>query len=169
MVLTFLPARTSRLLRFAFHSDEWEEAGSSIVLRDRSSTTWFQTGDKVLVIDDVEKMHTSLKGRRGTVIETWEKCEVDPTCCCAEQVDPGMAVRVQFQGSLEEGDRLDNATFFDHYFAEAELLKVDSLCETNPAPFDGMSCVDFKLGQLAHGGQLPRSIFSYEPEQSPEG
>jgi len=62
---------------------------SLIVMRDASASYWFQVGDSVRVMEDVQKAGVSLKGRVGTVCETWEKCDVDPTCCCAEQVDVG--------------------------------------------------------------------------------
>jgi hypothetical protein len=103
-------------------------------MRDRSSSYWFNVGDVVEVVaDDVTKSGVgNLKGKVGTVIETWEKCDVDPTCCCAEQVDVNMAVRVEFvlgQG----GDDHDEAVTlqssvanpkFQHYFAESEIAKL---------------------------------------------
>jgi len=46
---------------------------------DHSSATRFKVGDSVVVIDDVMKMGRNLKGLDGTVVETWEKCDVDPT------------------------------------------------------------------------------------------
>jgi hypothetical protein len=46
---------------------------------DHSSATRFQIGDTVKVVEDVMKMGRNLKGLDGIVIETWEKCEVDPT------------------------------------------------------------------------------------------
>ena len=97
----------------------------TISRRDASASYWFQLGDTVKVVaDDVEKAGTNLRDRVGTVIETWEKCDVDPTCCCAEQVDVNMAVRVKFD------DKDDNAsseedTSFTYYFAEEELDKAD--------------------------------------------
>ena len=138
-------------------------------MRDHSASTWFQPGDAVQVAADVEKMRVNLKGRRGTVLETWEKCEVDPTCCCAEQVDPGMAVRVEFPGSLNDNSG-DLSTSFEHYFAEEELTKVIEQQPNNSKetqPFDGMSCVAFKLDHLSQGGQKPRELFSFVPEQAP--
>lgn len=96
---------------------------SRLILHDRSATTWFTTGDSVLVTEDVMKNGENIRGSRGRVIETWEKCEVDPTCCCAEQVDPNMAVRVEFHSSATS---TVDATTFTHYFAEAELLKVEN-------------------------------------------
>eukprot|EP00956_Cyclotella_meneghiniana_P031067 scaffold80492_cov75-Cyclotella_meneghiniana.AAC.1 len=40
-------------------------------------------------------MGRNLKGLDGIVVETWEKCDVDPTCCCAEWVDEGLSVQNQ--------------------------------------------------------------------------
>mmetsp|Transcript_7585 Transcript_7585/g.16380 ORF Transcript_7585/g.16380 Transcript_7585/m.16380 type:complete len:292 (-) Transcript_7585:346-1221(-) len=85
-------------------------------MRDRSASYWFSVGDRVRVVEDVVCSSSSvsglgsnsnnskfnLKGRVGTVVETWEKCDVDPTCCCAEQVDTDMAVRVAFYNNKEE-------------------------------------------------------------------
>lgn len=89
---------------------------SMLTMRDRSSSYWFSVGQRVRVVEDVWRgssftspsistsistspsasQRENLKGRTGTVVETWEKCDVDPTCCCAEQVDTNMAVRVEF-------------------------------------------------------------------------
>jgi hypothetical protein len=133
-----------------------------LTMRDLSATYWFQIGEAVLVVGDVVKANHNLRGRQGVVTETWEKCDVDPTCCCAEQVDLGMAVRVYFMGS--EKDAKDGGSF-EHYFAEDELVKMnvnDSEMLSVPVAFDGMSCRAFKLEQLQIG-QKPRSIASFEP------
>ena len=130
-------------------------------MRDASASYWFRIGDRVQVMDDVVKGGTNLRGICGTVVETWEKCDVDPTCCCAEQVDTGMAVRVEFS---------DDATgSLQHYFAETELLKLrddDANDDKSILPFDGMSCTAFKLEQLQVGLNMPRSIASFVPFQS---
>jgi hypothetical protein len=89
-----------------------------MAMRDMSASYWFQVGDRVRVVEDVYKSNANLKGRVGKVCETWEKCDVDPTCCCAEQVDVGMSVRVVFDDS-QNGERLE------HYFAETELTKAE--------------------------------------------
>jgi hypothetical protein len=95
-----------------------------LVMKDRSSSYWFQVGDCVRVVSpDVQKSGVNLYHRVGKVMETWEKCDIDPTCCCAEQVDPNMAVRVEFIGKLSEDSEHTNETF-DHYFAESELDKI---------------------------------------------
>ena len=64
------------------------------------------------------------------------KCDVDPTCCCAEFVDESYAVNVRFVGSLDDdcGDGEDGTSqeeesvvendSFTSYFAEAEIVKV---------------------------------------------
>lgn len=123
--------------------------GHLLSMRDSSASYWFQVGDRVRVIENVLKNGDNnngwnLKGMDGIVMETWEKCDVDPTCCCAEQVDTGMAVRVEFTPrnstlSLEEHgtmsslpgmanatnpDSAGNGSVFFHYFAENELVKV---------------------------------------------
>jgi hypothetical protein len=96
-------------------------------MHDRSSANWFTVGDSVRVIESVPKGQMELKGRVGTVIQTWEKCDVDPTCCCAEFVDDVFAVRVRFDTSheisrLKEGDQEGE---FMHYFAEREIVKIN--------------------------------------------
>lgn len=92
-------------------------------MRDKSSSYWFTIGDTVKVIaEDVVKAGVNLQGRTGIVKETWEKCDVDPTCCCAEQVDENMAVRVEFKSVVD--DPLVAQMSFTHYFAEEELQKV---------------------------------------------
>ena len=105
--------------------------GTTLSMTDRSSANWFQVGDTVRVVESVPKGQVDLKGRVGTVIETWEKCDVDPTCCCAEFVDDSFAVRVRF-GKRHENEKEDNSLElkdyqeqeFKHYFAEREIVKV---------------------------------------------
>ena len=135
---------------------------SSMVMRDASASYWFQVGDSVRVVaDDVEKAGFNLQNRVGRVVETWEKCDVDPTCCCAEQVDINMAVRVEFQGT--EADETKAGTSFMHYFAEEELVKTEGEATANALPFDGMSCTAFKMDVLQSASQKPRGIASWEP------
>lgn len=134
-----------------------------LTMRDASSAYWFNVGDSVRVVDDVIKAGANLNGRTGTVIERWEKCDVDPTCCCAEQVDRGMAVLVEFPGSGDDGP-------FLHYFAEEELVIVKhDAKETNNSkdetPFDGMSCKAFKLQHLQMGEQAKR-IAAFEESRN---
>jgi hypothetical protein len=155
---------------------------STLRMRDASASYWFKVGDAVRVVDDVCKASKTLRDGFGVVVETWEKCDVDPTCCCAEQVDIGMAVRVEFSKAmntnnaplLEIFSSIDSESFM-HYFAEEELLKVsdqdaqtENKASTQDAPFDGMSCVAFKLEQL-ESHQKPRRIASFEPVRLDEG
>jgi hypothetical protein len=115
-----------------------------------------------------------LKSRIGVVTQTWEKCDVDPTCCCAEFVDDNYAVQVKFTGPLDpEKSRSDGLiqdidTFF-HYFNENELTKVeeeDSFASSSVSvAFDGMSCTAFKLDQLKMGEQAQR-ITAFETSKN---
>lgn len=133
-------------------------------MRDASSAYWFNAGDSVRVVDDVMKAGANLNGRTGTVVQTWEKCDVDPACCCAEQVDLGMAVRVEFRG---DGGKES----FLHYFAENELVivKDDPTERSNSynqeVPFDGMSCKAFKLQHMKMGEQAKR-IAAFEQSRT---
>lgn len=119
-------------------------------MKDRSAAYWFTVGDSVAVVGDVIKAGCNVKGRHGKVLDTWEKCDVDPTCCCAEWVDTGMSIRVEFQGTASDENGQGS---FVHYFAEEELLKIQKEIVTQVSvdtlPFDGMSCKAFKLEQLA--------------------
>lgn len=147
-----------------------------LTMRDTSASYWFHVGDSVRVIEPVIKAGHNLQGRRGVVMETWQKCSVDPTCCCAEQVDKNMAVRVEFSGS--EDDANDTGSF-THFFAEEELVTVADdddeapkvkeasfsslsppLYDESPTAFDGMSCKAFKLAQLQIVSSKPRRIGS---------
>lgn len=91
-------------------------------MRDLSASYWFTAGDAVRVVSSVPKASYELQGRIGRVVATWEKCDVDPTCCCAEQVDTNYAVRVEFPGSVEDSEK-EGESFY-HYFAEDEITKV---------------------------------------------
>ena len=135
-------------------------------MRDTSASYWFQVGDRVRVVEDVLKAGVNLRGRCGRVLETREKCTVDPTCCCAEQVDTGMAVRVELEAAVTNTSSSDESTSLQHYFAEDELVKVVEKSETaaEQVPFDGMSCVAFKLEQLKSSSQ-PRGLAFYDPTQ----
>jgi len=134
-------------------------------MRDRSSANWFNVGDSVRVVDDVMKAGTNLRGRVGTVIETWEKCDVDPTCCCAENVDEAMNVHVKFIPTDSEMEG------FVHYFAESELLQIKddddntATSDNNDLPFDGLSCTAFKLQQL-QGGEQAQRIAAFEASKA---
>ena len=155
-------------------------------MKDLSSAYWFNVGDNVQVTSSVTKAGIDLKGRVGEVIQTWEKCEVDPTCCCAEFVDDNFAVTVKFQGTCRlepttgtgsEDGFIKGVDTFTHYFNEEELLKVndrkdedthtkkDTSDELSSVAFDGLSCKAFKLDQLKMGQQAQR-IAAYEASQS---
>jgi hypothetical protein len=159
--------------------------GSGLMtMKDQSIAYWFKVGDEVQVVEDVyrggsggnaRKQRQNVKGLTGTVTATFEKCDVDPTCCCAEFVDRDMAVTVLFPAASQlkskEQDDDDggwDGQDFTYYFAEEELKKVvrpiTKPDDNNPIPFDGMSCTDFKLQKLQEAGSnKPRRIASYEP------
>jgi hypothetical protein len=105
--------------------------GNLLQMKDASCSYWFHVGDAVQVATSVEKAGVDLKGRVGTVTETWEKCSVDPTCCCAEFVDENFAVTVMFEGKLDSenlsqtGLILEIEQHFTHHFNEDELVKVE--------------------------------------------
>jgi len=129
-----------------------------ILMRDHSSAYWFCPGDRVQVVEDVFKgQQQNLKGLIGTVLQTFEKCEVDPTCCCAEFVDRSMAVTVEFSMRSLGNEDYNKVSFvtsdswwdgepFLYYFAEEELNKLTDLADS--VAFDGMSCTEFKLEKL---------------------
>lgn len=110
------------------------------------------------VVEDVFKgQRQNLKGLIGTVLQTFEKCEVDPTCCCAEFVDRSMAVTVEFSMRSLGNEDYNKVSFltsdswwdgepFLYYFAEEELNKLTDLADS--VAFDGLSCTEFKLKQL---------------------
>lgn len=148
---------------------------TSLLMGDHSSATLFQVGDTVQVNDDVLKAGKNLKGLKGTVIETWEKCDVDPTCCCAEWVDEGLSVHVRFEVEVVQNqnpsqvDHVDGEPsvslllandVFVHYFAESELIKTkkeeERTIKESTVAFDGLSCMAFKLDKLKMGGQAQR-------------
>ena len=57
-----------------------------LAMKDASMVTQFAEGDLVRVAcPKVARKGSKLGGLHGRVVETWEKCEVDPTCCCAER------------------------------------------------------------------------------------
>mmetsp|Transcript_24675 Transcript_24675/g.52607 ORF Transcript_24675/g.52607 Transcript_24675/m.52607 type:complete len:223 (+) Transcript_24675:85-753(+) len=135
-------------------------SATRVYMGDHSSATLFLIGDTVKVVEDVMKAGKNLKGRTGTVIETWEKCEVDPTCCCAEWVDEGLSVHVKFDVNGEDENVLFGNDTFVHYFAESELQEE----KQTQVPFDGMSCKSFKLDRLRMGKQAKR-IAAFEESQ----
>jgi hypothetical protein len=138
----------------------WSSSSSSmstttatLVMRDKSASYWFQAGDTVRVVENVYmgggKHRENLRGRVGTVLQTWEKCNVDPTCCCAEQVNPEMAVHVQFLSSSgcsqesskqetgKNGENEDDSSLsFTYYFSEEELVQVNTEKEGTVQKYD---------------------------------
>ena len=94
---------------------------SIITMRDHSSSYWFSPGDNVEVIEDVFKAGYNLRGRVGVVTQSWEKCDVDPTCCCAEQVERDLAVFIRFLGTESNSNEQGS---FEFGFNESEIQKI---------------------------------------------
>lgn len=93
---------------------------TGIFMRDSSSVTWFRDGDRVRVAASIAVNGIDLKGQEGVCVDVWEKCEVDPHCCCAELAEEMVAVTVHFAHL--------NITY---YFAEDELQRAPSANRTN--------------------------------------
>ena len=74
-----------------------------LVMKDGSTASgYFNVGDIICV--DADVFHLSADGKKfsskglvGTVVEIWEKCEVDPHCCCAELAHDA-PFKVEFKG-----------------------------------------------------------------------
>eukprot|EP00569_Conticribra_weissflogii_P018174 CAMPEP_0171448570 /NCGR_PEP_ID=MMETSP0881-20121228/39683_1 /TAXON_ID=67004 /ORGANISM="Thalassiosira weissflogii, Strain CCMP1336" /LENGTH=227 /DNA_ID=CAMNT_0011973001 /DNA_START=29 /DNA_END=711 /DNA_ORIENTATION=+ len=124
VLVTLILCSNRFLLRTQTLNRPSPKRSSSCYMGDHSSATVFEVGDSVTVVEDVMKAGRNLRGLSGEVIETWEKCDVDPTvssdfspnfivvdlvqtcngelvfslnrCCCAEWVDDGLSVHVKF-------------------------------------------------------------------------
>ena len=80
------------------------ESRSSIIMKDSSTASvYFSIGNKVRIVKDV--FHTphnmtsfSSLGMEGVICSVWDKCEVDPFCCCAELAYDA-PIEVKFAGS----------------------------------------------------------------------
>jgi hypothetical protein len=94
-------------------------------MRDGSTAAvFFELGDSVKVVSEVlhrpnHRPAFTSKGLVGKVVSLWEKCEVDPHCCCAEQAFDA-PIEVEFENDLyyEEKRR------WTGHFAADELEKV---------------------------------------------
>ena len=47
--------------------------------------------------------NVNMKGMQGKVVYAWEKCEVDPTCCCAELSMEDASVQVYWPVRVNVG------------------------------------------------------------------
>ena len=95
-------------------------------MRDGSTASvFFAIGDRVKIVKDVWHRPKSLPPFTsiemiGTVCDIWEKCEVDPHCCCAELAFDA-PVQVRFAGSQYDADT-DNWTA---HFALDEICLIE--------------------------------------------
>jgi hypothetical protein len=86
-------------------------------------------GDRVEVTSDVHiKGGVNSIGMQGTVIDTWEICETDPACCCAELTDTGYEVTVKLDHSTSptapSGEQRQPLQRLVGYFNEDEVSVV---------------------------------------------
>jgi len=91
------------------------------MMRDGSTASvFFKVGDRVRISKDVfitdnDGVRLSTRGMTGMITDIWEKCEIDPHCCCAEQafdapfrVDFSSNSSLSFYGLFSE-DEIDRA------------------------------------------------------------
>ena len=96
-----------------------------LFMRDGSTaSTYFDVGDKVRIVMDVwHKPQTqapfSSKDLEGVILSVWQKCEVDPSCCCAELAFDA-PIEVQFQGNQYDA----NARTWTAHFALNEIQRI---------------------------------------------
>lgn len=96
-------------------------------MRDGSTSVgFFNVGDSVRVVSQV--YHKSSKGEsfsskdmEGKIVDIWEKCEVDPHCCCAELAFDA-PIKVSLSG--EDIRRITGEMEFVAQFANDELEKL---------------------------------------------
>jgi hypothetical protein len=100
----------------------------SMFMRDGSTAAvYFQIGDKVKITEDVmhqpkSKPAFSSKGLEGRIKDIWEKCEIDPHCCCAELATDA-PIEVEFENDLYYGTGENNGIWTGHFAAD-EIQKV---------------------------------------------
>mmetsp|Transcript_68872 Transcript_68872/g.164312 ORF Transcript_68872/g.164312 Transcript_68872/m.164312 type:complete len:167 (+) Transcript_68872:20-520(+) len=122
-------AGTTRALGTCFRRPH---GGAAVLMKDHSSVTEFSANDRVEVTAELSTRGGALKGMVGTIVETWEKCEVDPICCCAENGMEEASVEVSFTApemgdafsrfDLSEKERAQGR--FSSFFSAEELSLV---------------------------------------------
>ena len=104
---------------------QYRRTNGDLLMRDGSTAAvFFAIGDKVCVTNDV--IHNpkglpsfSSKGLIGSIKDIWEKCEVDPHCCCAELAFEA-PIEVEFTGSQYD----PSLSKWTGFFAPDEIKKV---------------------------------------------
>ena len=105
---------------------------SILTMRDGSTaSTYFNVGDKVRVVENVWHNPPTLptfssKDLEGIICGVWEKCEVDPSCCCAELAFDA-PIEVQFEGAQYN----EGAASWTAHFAFDEIVRVLDLNEAD--------------------------------------
>ena len=114
---------------FSFYFSQLRRQSRSHITMNDSSTAsvYFQIGNKVRIVKDVIHTPTNMTsfssyGMQGVVCNVWDKCEVDPFCCCAELAYDA-PIEVRFAGSRYD----PNKDSWNAHFAldELETLRDD--------------------------------------------
>jgi hypothetical protein len=105
-------------------------ARRALFMRDGSTASvYFSVGDNVMVKTDVWHQPKRLprfssKGLVGVVVDVWDKCEVDPHCCCAELAFDA-PIEVKFIGKQYDED----SESWTAHFAVDEIERIPALLE----------------------------------------
>ena len=95
-----------------------------IMLDGSTASIYFSIGDRIRVTEDVihkpkESSPFSSKGLIGVVIGIWDKCEVDPHCCCAELAFDA-PIEIRFDNNLYYKEE----NFWTAHFSIDEIQKI---------------------------------------------
>lgn len=106
------------------------DRSSALSMKDSSTAdAYFQVGNRVRVIANVQhnpinSEKFSSYGYEGIVTSVWEKCEVDPHCCCAEMAFDA-PIEVTFtnnKGVTATEDTTEGS--WKAYYALDEIVKI---------------------------------------------
>jgi hypothetical protein len=104
--------------------------GTILLMKDGSTASTYMTvGSRVRVCKDVwhnpvHSMRFNANGLVGTVTSIWDKCEVDPHCCCAELAHEA-PIEVSFATDPSNGAMgMTHSNLWKAQFALDELLCV---------------------------------------------
>lgn len=99
-----------------------------LLMKDSSTASTYMTvGSRVRVCKDVwhnpvHSMRFNANGLVGTVTSIWDKCEVDPHCCCAELAHEA-PIEVSFAADPSNGAMgMTHSNLWKAQFALDELL-----------------------------------------------
>lgn len=95
-----------------------------LLMRDGSTASnYFSVGARVRVVKPVTHRPNAQSsesflslGKVGTVVGVWEKCEVDPHCCCAE-----LAFEAPIEVRFNDSDYDPAKSFWTAFYAVDEI------------------------------------------------